>query len=972
MKKSLKLLSLVLAAIMLLSLAPVSAFAAGETANDAHAIYDAEDFMAITSGNSYYLANDIDFSEETITTPYVIENFWGNIDGRGFALKNITLNITSNPDNDTNLDVGIFGYVGGDQNTDGNTVITNLKVQGLSITVNDEKMTITTNINIGGLLGCTDTAHAVLVRNVNINANIKVTRTNTKGGHIAVGGIAGKTKQLDVTNSSFSGSIEVSTSGNVNSTYIGGIVGLLDTYNGYGAYTTLKNCANSASITLTHTVNSITKEYGVGGIVGYAKDTVYVLDCVNSGAVTSNQSGVVGGFIGVINAYKGNTLAVIADSVNRGYVSVSALADVTSADIYGTAKNRESFIQRTFVFNCKTLVDNVKDDEIREGTLVEKSLPITEAKEVPADIMVKDDGGNDGYNHDYIISLSTGDEFKDIGTKYPEDAFYILVDNINLGYSKDSYCNGHVIDSFNGVLYGNGKTIDGLYFSGGGKMALINKFAYNFHTAVLDLKFGSASSPVVFNTGNGAECAILAQFIGSPGTNTYTDKTSALVSNVDFYVNLSGNNCKWFGAVGAYSHSNHGIYDCNVYGDVKLSAITAEANLNAYVSLPQGKSNSDLYVKSITAGCNDFVDYTAKVSTGAQKVRMGGLGYTNPVSCVLIDCNSFGDKVAEAGDNQYIHLSAFMAAFKHSYGSASIVNCSNFGMISGGKSNVLGIADVAQNGTASRYFNLNDYSSSTVGMTGIVVSGYTAPTAVCCSDNGTVSVDAPVMKDGASVRIDPNPANAGLRFRATVSEAAIAELKEIYGDEATVSYGIIIAPTLFTKKVTDFTAAKLDEWSNSETMKEAFGDEKAYVDVEASEGYWFKNQPGSIAASVNGLEGLFDAAFSGRAYIKVTVAGVEVYRVYADYSDENNSRVFNDVLESALNDVLYTKDNVNFFTDETCEIAADPAKYDFATYTLELSENDEGVKKCSCYTEAQYADLVMLQTNISNLNNQGE
>ena len=175
MKKSLKLLSLVLAAIMLLSLAPVSVFAAGtETTDDAYAIRDAEDFKKITSGNSYYLANDIDFINETITTPYVIENFWGNIDGRGFALKNITLNITSNPDNDTNLDVGIFGYVGGSQNADGNTVITNLKVQGLSITVNDEEMTIATNINIGGLLGCTDKAHAVLVRNVNINANIGV------------------------------------------------------------------------------------------------------------------------------------------------------------------------------------------------------------------------------------------------------------------------------------------------------------------------------------------------------------------------------------------------------------------------------------------------------------------------------------------------------------------------------------------------------------------------------------------------------------------------------------------------------------------------------------------------------------------------------------------------------------------------------------------------------------------------------
>ncbi|MBQ9783022.1 MAG: hypothetical protein IJW44_00700, partial [Clostridia bacterium] len=221
-------------------------------------------------------------------------------------------------------------------------------------------------------------------------------------------------------------------------------------------------------------------------------------------------------------------------------------------------------------------------------------------------------------------------------------------------------------------------------------------------------------------------------------------------------------------------------------------------------------------------------------------------------------------------------------------------------------------------------------------------------------------------KGGASIRIDPDVEDAGLRFKGYVSTEAIAALKEEFGADATVSYGMLITPTLFAEKAGGFTADKLDTWAGSAAMKDQFGTDKAYVDVVATPDTWYKGETGLFAASLNGIQNMLTTAFSGRAYIKVAVNGNTVCTLYAAYADANNSRVFTEILSLALRDVLYTNDNgTTWYTDEACTTAPDLTMVDPAKYTTNLSEETATVKKYTCYTKAQYDDLTTLSGRIS-------
>ena len=77
-----KIISVILAVLMLAVLA-VPAFA-----DDAIAIKTAEEFMAMESGKSYYLANDIDFGGKVFDT-FIVPGtgFVVDLDGKGLPLK---------------------------------------------------------------------------------------------------------------------------------------------------------------------------------------------------------------------------------------------------------------------------------------------------------------------------------------------------------------------------------------------------------------------------------------------------------------------------------------------------------------------------------------------------------------------------------------------------------------------------------------------------------------------------------------------------------------------------------------------------------------------------------------------------------------------------------------------------------------------------------------------------------------------
>ena len=117
MKSINKRLALILVAFLAISRLPL--YATAETLSDktsavsdvdAYAITSPSEFMAIDAGGSYYLANDINFEDVTVDTPYLVETFYGTINGNGYAIKNVTLEHTVS--NEESINVGVFGNIG--------------------------------------------------------------------------------------------------------------------------------------------------------------------------------------------------------------------------------------------------------------------------------------------------------------------------------------------------------------------------------------------------------------------------------------------------------------------------------------------------------------------------------------------------------------------------------------------------------------------------------------------------------------------------------------------------------------------------------------------------------------------------------------------------------------------------------------------------------------------------------------------
>ena len=205
----------------------------------------------------------------------------------------------------------------------------------------------------------------------------------------------------------------------------------------------------------------------------------------------------------------------------------------------------------------------------------------------------------------------------------------------------------------------------------------------------------------------------------------------------------------------------------------------------------------------------------------------------------------------------------------------------------------------------------------------------------------------------ASVRF--NAEDTGIRFKSKISDEAVQKLKDIYGDGVTVTYGTLIAPTIFAESAGDATFAAIDAFVDAN--KELFGDTPAYVDVPATKWFVGKNgeETGWIAGSILGVNenGLNGENFTGRGYIKVADKnGKELVTVY---SATFAVRSVETVAEAAYIYVLYTNDNgTTWYTDEACTTPLTEAdKKDPAEYTVNLS-GDAAVKKYTCYTAEQY------------------
>lgn len=268
MKK--RVISLLLALVLAVSLLPTAAWAAETgpkgkgTADDPYLIEDAEDLAKVTGSGHYALANDIDLTDTKYAgksiTPALSDAFSGTFDGNRHTISGLCINTKSKNG------VGLFGTVNG-------ASIQNLKVEG------------------------------------------SVTGTNSG----FVGGIVGKTQgNVTITNCSFTGSVSATKSGSSNGA--GGIVGRVN-----AGTLKVENCANHATVTAekasaagiighggTNKV-TITNCYNDGAISGQwypsgicaqnTKNTSTIQECFNSGSISNTNSGT--NYAGISANFKG-------------------------------------------------------------------------------------------------------------------------------------------------------------------------------------------------------------------------------------------------------------------------------------------------------------------------------------------------------------------------------------------------------------------------------------------------------------------------------------------------------------------------------------------------------------------------------------------------------------------------------------------------------------------------------------------
>lgn len=308
-----KIISLVLAALMLTILS-VPAFAADTPTVVSPApeaptpITNAEEFLAMESGKTYILANDIDFGGKVFSEIMITGGkFIAGLDGDGHAIKNFKFEATDHAG-----DLAIFQQLGGGY------------IKNLSIgTVNDPLVYKVNNPTKGtyAILAAStqNKDQTPEIDNVHIYTKTEILFATTTV-KMQFGCFIGFARNYKITNSTLNGEITVKNSvAEPMSVYrnVGGFIGADKENWSVGL---LENCENNASI--THLDNAA--EARVAGFIGYTdKFDTTIKNCTNNGAIhlaTSAGAGYAGGIIGTVNTAAGG-LMIIDGCVNNGIIT---------------------------------------------------------------------------------------------------------------------------------------------------------------------------------------------------------------------------------------------------------------------------------------------------------------------------------------------------------------------------------------------------------------------------------------------------------------------------------------------------------------------------------------------------------------------------------------------------------------------------------------------------------------------------
>lgn len=298
-----KVLSVVLAVLMLAAIAAVPVFA-----DDAIAVTTADEFLAMESGKSYYLANDIDFGGKVFDT-YLIkgENYVVDLDGNGHTLKNFSFK-----SDNASGDLAVF-----QQFASGTIKNINFgsKDAHISYVLNDPN----DNKSFAFLVASTKGEETPRIENVHIFADMEINYTANLDARLSCGGFIAYARNYTIVKSSMNGKIAIKNNGADCTKWrnAGGFIGS-DKYDKTLKFVgTIEDCVNNANVSLI----GCAKEGRVAGFVAYSdKETNNIKNCINNGAITLETSAGTGHIAGIFACAKPGKDAVIDGCRNNGKI----------------------------------------------------------------------------------------------------------------------------------------------------------------------------------------------------------------------------------------------------------------------------------------------------------------------------------------------------------------------------------------------------------------------------------------------------------------------------------------------------------------------------------------------------------------------------------------------------------------------------------------------------------------------------
>ncbi|MFC4305285.1 S-layer homology domain-containing protein [Cohnella boryungensis] len=245
-------------------------------------LFKIRDKMGI--GDYYKLTEDIDLSGYSSGEGWMpigdsSSYFEGSLDGNGYTIKNLTINMPSRSS------VGLFGH------TSAHAVITNMKLEDVAINA---------NTYVGGLVGFNEG----VISNSSVTGNLN--------GVSSVGGLVGNNSNYaPISNSYAAAHVEASTRG------AGGLVG-----------------SNDGRISSSHAEGSLSGGSYIGGLVGWNYGNGVIRDSYASGSGRGNDT--IGGLVGLSQGYIFSSYATgsVSDGWGMGGLVGSRITGIISSSYY--------------------------------------------------------------------------------------------------------------------------------------------------------------------------------------------------------------------------------------------------------------------------------------------------------------------------------------------------------------------------------------------------------------------------------------------------------------------------------------------------------------------------------------------------------------------------------------------------------------------------------------------------------------